>query len=197
MNLTKNNDDNHVLINIFDIQFTYKNTIRNILINNFGFFENTFEIPEIARISALIKIRHLEMLDDPKIFNYFYLFKFFFGVKPYYSKIASTFNLGTTRYYFDIKYIFNKEQNYFMLSFLINDILGSTNIRNYKIQEINMYNKYSYNVLSIDFFDMNSFLEKKTNPGLYNLIDFLTFIFFIKCSYDSSLILIDNLKIEL
>jgi len=77
-----------------DLFFTYKYTIRYLLshklINNF----NTYTIPNISKIIIYFSLKKFEDLDSVEIYNYFYLFRQFFGRKAFLSKTKSQFSLG-------------------------------------------------------------------------------------------------------
>lgn len=45
------------------------------------FFNNTNELPIIEKLIFSFKINNLVDIDDPRSFNYSYLFRFFFGRK--------------------------------------------------------------------------------------------------------------------
>jgi len=63
-----------------DLFFSYKNVFRFILINQLFFF-NTNQIPYVERLFFNFKIFNLVDLDDPRSYNYAYLFRFFFWQK--------------------------------------------------------------------------------------------------------------------
>jgi hypothetical protein len=75
-------------------------------------------------------IRDLEQLDHPKIFNYVYLFAFFFGRKALIRNYSSLFNLG--RYYFSFDVItsfINKGTIYMALMPLIYELQPFLNLK--------------------------------------------------------------------
>jgi hypothetical protein len=69
-----------MLFNQNDLFFSYKHVFRFILINQMIFF-NTNQLPVIEKLIFTFKINNLVDLDDPRSFNYAYLFRFFFGRK--------------------------------------------------------------------------------------------------------------------
>jgi len=79
---------------LIDLNFTYKNIIRLILINKFGKKLNTLNVPKIKKIIYFFYFKRLEDLDDVQIFNSFYLFKFFLGRNAFFSKNKSFYFLG-------------------------------------------------------------------------------------------------------
>lgn len=77
-----------------DLFFTYKYTLRFILIQKLGNKYNTYTIPDISKLIFYFSLNKLEDLDSIEIYNYFYLFNHFFGRKAYLSKTKSQFSLG-------------------------------------------------------------------------------------------------------
>lgn len=68
-------------------------------------------------------VRKLEQLDHPKIFNYVYLVKFFFGRRVFIRNYYSFFNLGRYFFNFDLVVIFSNTLTCFMpLTFIIYDL---------------------------------------------------------------------------
>jgi hypothetical protein len=159
-----------------DFFFSYKYVLRFVLIQQYGFFFNTFQIPFLKNLLIFFSINDLEDLDDARSFNYFYLFKFFFGNKSFFTRFRSFFSLGKTYYSFNIQSFFSGRFCFFPLFFLINDLLALTNSNHYKIFYL------AFDSVSFSFFDLNLFLEKKTNVGLFSLRDCLNFRFIFSCS---------------
>lgn len=60
-----------------DLFFSYKNVFRFILIQQWVFLFNTNQLPYIKKLFFIFKIYSLIDLDDPRSFNYSYLFRFF------------------------------------------------------------------------------------------------------------------------
>lgn len=177
-----------------DYNFTYNNTLRFMLIQKFGFFSNVMEIPVVQSLIIFFNIRDLEDLDDTCIYNYFYLVRFFFGKKCYFKKYSYFFNLGRYFYSFTVQTCFNVREVYFPIFFFVNDLLMFTSKSNFKVLHQFTLNK---NIFIIPFFDMNLFLEKKTNLGLYNLKNYINFKFFIKGGdFLTSTFLMDSLKLN-
>jgi hypothetical protein len=69
-----------MFLNENDLYFSYKNVFRFILLNQLFFF-NTNQIPFVDKLVFNFKIYNLIDFDDPRSFNYAYLFRFFFGKK--------------------------------------------------------------------------------------------------------------------
>jgi hypothetical protein len=79
---------------ILDYYFTYKNTLRFLLISKLGNIKNTNNIPNIKKIIYYFYFKKLENLDDVELYNCFYLFKFFLGKKAFFTKTISFYSLG-------------------------------------------------------------------------------------------------------
>lgn len=77
-----------------DLFFTYKYTLRFLLIQKLGYKYNTYTLPNISNLIFYFSIKKLEDIDNIEIYNYFYLFKQFFGRKAFLSKIKSNYSLG-------------------------------------------------------------------------------------------------------
>jgi hypothetical protein len=142
--------------------FNYSYLVRFLLIHKTDAFFSTFELPLLRRLVFFISVVDLSDLDDARVFNYYYLFRFFFGSKALFTGFSSRFSLGRTFYSFNIVSFFFRRFSFFPMSFLINDVLPLINKAN-----------YSYYLegfcFTISFFDMNLFLEKKNNLALFNL----------------------------
>lgn len=54
----------------------------------------TFQIPTILKLSLFFNLIKLEDIDEVQIYNYLYLFKYFFGKRAYLSRVKSFFNVG-------------------------------------------------------------------------------------------------------
>ena|ERR1700710_1405967 len=63
--------------------------------------------PFLKSLLLYFPVRDLELLDHPKIFNYVYLFAFFFGRRALIKNYNSLFNLGRYYFSFDVIICFN------------------------------------------------------------------------------------------
>jgi len=77
-----------------DLFFTYKYTIRFLLLHKLGYDYNTYNLPKISKLILFFSLNKLEDIDSLEIYNYFYLFKYFFGQKAFLTKTKSYFSLG-------------------------------------------------------------------------------------------------------
>lgn len=176
-----------------DFLFHYRYNLRNLLILKFNKLNNSFMLPRLSKIILFFVIRKLDLLDQPKIYNYFYLVRFFFGKRAFINKYNSYFSLGKTYYNFDIVSIFTNIDMYPAIYFFVNDVQPFVNLklaRNYYFR--------SNSFFSLLFWDLNVFTEKKTNIGLYDLCDPLQFkIYFtgVKPNSISAKFLLTGLKL--
>lgn len=76
---------------LHDLFFSYKNVFRFILIQQWVFLFNTNQLPYIKKLFFIFKIYSLIDLDDPRSFNYSYLFRFFLVKKLFLVKFLLDF----------------------------------------------------------------------------------------------------------
>jgi len=79
---------------IKDPYFFYKYSLRYILLNKFNYLLNTYEFPNINKLVYSFSLSRIDDLDDVQIYNYLYLFKYFFGRRAFLTKQKSFFNIG-------------------------------------------------------------------------------------------------------
>jgi len=176
-----------------DYKFFYVNSARRIILNKSNKLNNIYQLPEIKKIILFFPITKIEDIDSIQIYNYIYLFKFFFGRRAFVSKIKSFFNLGKWTYSFKICLIIKHKDIYNKLFFIINDLvpLVESNYRYYGL--FSKHLKIFYLVIG----DMNIFSEKKTNLGLFALEQNINFHLFCKgIDLVSCQLLLCNLKIK-
>lgn len=68
-------------------------------------------------------LKDLETLDDARVYNYFFFFKFFFGYRAVFSGYKSFFNLGKTTFSVKIQLIMTQSDiivlfRFFLMMFL-------------------------------------------------------------------------------
>lgn len=156
---------------IVDLFFNYKYNVRFFLLNKF-FYKNLYEIDNIKGAVFFFSIKEYDNLDSKEIYNFFYLFKFFFGKLAFFSSYVSLLSLGKWYYNFDVKVIINKKFFYYYMYFIFNDFLFNLSKDSYSIN----LNKDFY-LISIP--DMSIFNDKKSNLGLFNLNSTINFKFLI------------------
>lgn len=147
---------------LVDGSFNYTYLVRFLLIHKTDVFFSTFEVPLLRRLLFFFSVIDLSDLDDARVFNYYYLFRFFFGSKAFFTGFKTRFSLGRTFYSFNVVSFFSQRFSFFPMNFLINDVLPIINKNNYGYY----VDGFSF---TMSFFDMNLFLEKKNNLALFNL----------------------------
>jgi hypothetical protein len=79
---------------LVDSYFTYKHSLRFLLIHKLGYLSNVNELPRFKQICVFFYLKKLEDMDEVQIYNYIYLFKFFFGRAAFFGKMRKFFLLG-------------------------------------------------------------------------------------------------------
>ena len=182
------------MLNKIDFLFFYKNTLRYLLVNKSNLLTNTFQIQNLNKFVIYIYIKNCEKFNQSEYYNYFYLFRFFFGCRAFFFKYRTFFSLGVWSYNFNIQYIFNKKYIFDNLYFLLNDFFPFMFVKNLRYKFIRN-NKFYLNFIT--FNDMYLFNEKKTNLGLFFLKQPLFLRYNTNCStLDFSKLLFFNLKIK-
>lgn len=172
-----------------DYYFNDKSLIRFLVLHK-GLVKSSFSIPVVYKMFIFFSVRGLEDLNDVKIYNYLYFFRFFFGSKTFFTNYK--FEQGFSRNVYDFKvYVFLKKRwLYLSLGFFINDVLPFVDREFLELKFLRNFR------IIFRFKDMNFFSERKTNLGLFNLNDFLNLHFFIIRSKISLVKLyFDNIKI--
>lgn len=95
------------MLNSVDYSFNYKFSSRFLIMHKLNLLNN-FEIPIISKIIFFFSLKDLETLDDARVFNYFFFFKFFLGRRAFFSGYKSFFNLGKTTFNVKIQMILGK-----------------------------------------------------------------------------------------
>lgn len=121
-------------------------------------------ISQIIQILYFFILVHIEDLDDVQIYNYLYLFKYFFGKIAILTKIKTFFNLGKWTYSLRVYLNFSYKQIlYNQFLFFINDLYLNSDKNFYSIYSLQR--QIYYFVLT----DLAIFTNKKTNLGLFYL----------------------------
>lgn len=161
------------------------------MINKYGLFLNTNQIPVLDSSLIFFDVKNIKDLNDMRALNYNYLIRFFFGKHASFLYITSKFHLGITFFNYRIFAFFPMIFAFFCVGLFVNDLLGCTS-RDY----------FSYKVFSSSgryflfiFKDMNVFLERKNNLGFYFLKDFLNLSLILKGSdFVSNYLLLQSFK---
>jgi hypothetical protein len=76
-----------------DYTFFYKNSVRSLVIHK-AYLKNTLSISVISKLIFIFPLNRIEDTDDVQIYNYLYLFRFFFGRRAFLTKFRSYYSLG-------------------------------------------------------------------------------------------------------
>ena len=174
-----------------DLYFHYLHITR-FLLNSRVALANSYSFPYLSKLLLFFSLRNLTTLEDPAIYNYFYLFRFFLGRKAFVSNYRSFYSLRITYHSFDICVNLRKQRSFFAISFYVNDLHRFLSLRG--------SHSYFLNPLcySLILWDTNVFSDRKTNLGLYNLKHPLNYRFFLSNgNLISSKLLLDSLKLNL
>lgn len=181
------------MLSSFDYKFNYFTLLRFVLLNKIGCLTNVNYIPCIEGLYLFFSLKNATVLDNSQNFNFFYFFKFFFGRNAYITNFQSTFSFGETFHSYNVELFLKKNDLYFFLFYLSNDIFFLLDKDSIFINRNFFFNNYNNLFLSIK--DLSIFSEIKTNIGLFDLKSPLN-IKFIFSGFDSisNKILFNNLK---
>jgi len=164
-----------------------------LLMHKFHCFKDSVST-KIERINLYFFLKDIITLEDARIYNYFYFFKFFLGITAFFSGYKSFFDRGKTTFDIKIQALATKSNIYKVLLFFSNDVLSLLDT-SYLSFSITQKNKHFF-VANYVLKDMNLFTEKKTNVGLFNLQDVLVMkINIIAISITSIKCLLQSFKI--
>jgi len=88
-----------------DYKYFYKFLVRNILLHNLFYRKG---IANIAKLVLFFNVSKYSDLNVSEVYNYIYLFKYFFGRKAFITKIKSHFSLGKWAYSLKIMIVVSK-----------------------------------------------------------------------------------------
>lgn len=159
-----------------DLFFNYKYTFRFLLLQSDKKIFSSFQLPNFDKLVCFFPLKEIADLNDVRIYNYCYFFKFFLGLKPFLTRRRDVSTFKKTQFNFNIQIILHRKDIFPVLYFLSNDVLPFMANRGF-IMNINFVDKFFLLLYKIDKF--NIFLLKKTNLGLLNLHDPLCFKFYI------------------
>jgi hypothetical protein len=87
-------------------------------------------LPLVKSLWLFFPVQRLEQLDHPRIFNYVYLFAFFFGKRALISSYMPAFALGRHYYSFDLGVSFFKKPTLYMpLTFIVYELQPALNLK--------------------------------------------------------------------
>jgi hypothetical protein len=183
-------EEKKIELNTIDYNFYYRNIVRNILLHkvNGNKIKNTYEIPYFSKMTLYFHLLKIENFKKVEIYNYLYLYKFFFGKSGFISKYKTYLESGNYSYSFSVLLVLNNKRVYQSLFLLFNDLFIFSN---------KSYLKFKRNkeFITFIFSDINIFSEKKDNLGLFNLKSNLHIQVCIK-GLDSKKLILKALKIK-
>ena len=151
-----------------DLFFNYKYTFRFLLASSMIDIVNTFTLPYLNKLVCYFPLRELIELNDARIYNYCFFFKFFFGIKPFFSRFKDISTFKKVQYSFSVQAILRKNDMFSVLFFFSNDVLPLMARRGFTLS-LSYVNNCLRVIYILDKF--NVFLVKKANLGLLNLHD--------------------------
>lgn len=175
-----------------DLYFNYKYTFRFLIINGILAIKECSEVTRLDKTVIFFKIKDLADLSDASVYNYSYFFRFFFGVKPFFTQCLDVSTYKKTAYTFSVQAILRKGDMYSALFYLLNDVLPFVNKR-----DISLHSNFFDNIYLVYFvlINLDVFSSKKANLGLLNLRGPLELKFYFKgCDYFSCKYLMYFLK---
>jgi len=108
-------------------------------------------MPTLNKIVLFFSLKDLETLDDVRIYNYFYFFKFFFGLRASFAGYKSFFNLGKTTFNVKIQLILTNNDIYSCLKFFSNDVFALLDLSYIFLKTSKIFdNVYVYNYVLKD-----------------------------------------------
>lgn len=107
-----------------DLFFNYKYSFRFLLAAGNIKLLNSFALPKVSKIVCFFNLNELSDLNDVRIYNYCYFFKFFFGVKAFLTRFKDISTFRNTAYTFNVQVILRKNDMYRALYFFCNDVLS-------------------------------------------------------------------------
>lgn len=88
----------------------------------FVWLKSSYVLYPLKGVILHFVLRNLTSLDEVRIYNYFYLFRFFFGRKAFISRYSSFFSLGKTYFNFNVQVNCFRRFIYPAIHFFVNDI---------------------------------------------------------------------------
>lgn len=150
---------------LYNLKLYYNLFIQKLLWLKFAGISSISKLPVINSLQLVFLIFKLENMEHPKLFNYFYLLRFFFSETARVGRYTTYFLLGKHYANLEIGFLVTKKRVYFPLYFYSYEIQPMVNLlvaRDYV---------FTKKQLTIVLWDTNLFTEKKTNVGLFDLED--------------------------
>lgn len=154
------------------IFFFYK----NLLSFFFSLRYSTLKVPLIHKLVMYFPVRFVDDLNDVRVYNYVYFFKFFFGLNAFISKQRFFFFNNKWIFTFNVLICLNDFKIICsVLFYCLNDILPFLRSFDWNFKaNVGFLNCYCFFVS-----DLNMFSERKTNLGLFNLSDDLCILVYL------------------
>jgi hypothetical protein len=157
---------------MFDLYFFYQFTGRFILFLQYSKSQYSYkQITKFENIIIFFNLKYITDLDALAITNYFYFFRYFFGVLPYFTNYKHEFNLNIHYYSYFLEYRASKKNLYFYLFIFLNDMYYPINEKYIELNKDDDFFEFS-------IIDMNFFIEKKNTLGFFSLNIPINFKFF-------------------
>lgn len=150
---------------LYNFKLHYESLTLNLTWLKYKQLSTLFVLPVVEALHLLFSIFKLENIEHPKLFNYFYLFRFFFSATARVANYNTYFLLGKHYSNLEIGFSTSGKQVYFPLylfCYEIQPLVNLTIARDYV---------YTNKQFSLVLWDTNIFTEKKTNVGLFDLED--------------------------
>lgn len=176
-------------MNYLNYHLHYFSNVRFLMLHKF-FFEHSLNIPFVKRLDLSFVLQNLEDADDVQISNYFYFFRFFFGRRAFVTQFNYFFSLGMTYYNITVMVYFLKNNVFFPMSFFSNDIFQKT-----KKTALDISHYQGSSIIELN--DLQYFVERKTNVGLFNLYSGLSIAFYFNSVQVENEIFLSFFKFEL
>jgi hypothetical protein len=156
---------------MFDLYFFYKYIGRYILYLKYSKFIYNFKnLSKLNNLIVYFNVNNITDINTNSLMNYFYFFKYYFSVVPYFSNYVHNFHLNINYYSFFIQYNFYGKKIYYILYFFLNDVYSMLN-KTYILLNFNE------NFFEFTVNDMNFFVEKRSSLGFFNLKHNINFKF--------------------
>ena len=80
----------------FDLNFHYSSVTRYMSVYRLHTIYTTYGVPKVVHTRIYFQVSRVEQMDAPRAYNYYYLFRFFLGVKANVTGYKATFTYGNT-----------------------------------------------------------------------------------------------------
>ena len=126
----------------------------------------TYKVPKVVHTRMYFQVNKVEQMDAPRAYNYYYLFRFFLGVKANVTGYKATFTYGNTYWDYTIQIQSWGQSLPFFFFFIVYETLPYVNVASAVI-----WHWREKHIPTLVFWEVNYYTEKKTNLGLFELMD--------------------------